>query len=190
MRQIDDTTASSLSTPMEATAAPSQRPGLHGRHGPTAVPISPARSPATGSWRICAACSVRPSARTAGKWRKSAASPPLRLPVFAEPRRVGRRRRPRRAAYSMQHLGVPTACWSSTKPGFSRKAGTRRAWLGSIVARPGKWTTAKSASSEPSPLGQVLLDRELYLPQEWTNDRERCCRPAFRRAGALRPSRS
>jgi SRSO17 transposase len=24
------------------------------------------------------------------------------------------------------------------------------------------------------PLGQVLLDRELYLSQEWTEDRERC----------------
>ena len=25
-----------------------------------------------------------------------------------------------------------------------------------------------------SPLGHALLDRELYLPQAWTNDRERC----------------
>jgi SRSO17 transposase len=25
-----------------------------------------------------------------------------------------------------------------------------------------------------SPLGQLLLDRELYLPAEWTQDRERC----------------
>ena len=28
--------------------------------------------------------------------------------------------------------------------------------------------------SYASPLGHALLDRELYLPQEWTNDRERC----------------
>jgi SRSO17 transposase len=28
--------------------------------------------------------------------------------------------------------------------------------------------------SYASPLGQVLLDRELYLPHEWTDDRERC----------------
>ena len=28
--------------------------------------------------------------------------------------------------------------------------------------------------SYASPLGQVLLDRELYLPQTWTDDRERC----------------
>ena len=28
--------------------------------------------------------------------------------------------------------------------------------------------------SDASPLGQVLLDRELYLPQAWTDDRERC----------------
>jgi len=28
--------------------------------------------------------------------------------------------------------------------------------------------------SQASPLGQVLLDRDRYLPQAWTNDRERC----------------
>jgi SRSO17 transposase len=28
--------------------------------------------------------------------------------------------------------------------------------------------------SYASPLGHALLDRELYLPQEWTDDRERC----------------
>ena len=27
-----------------------------------------------------------------------------------------------------------------------------------------------------SPQGHVLLDRELYLPQEWTNDAARCAR--------------
>jgi SRSO17 transposase len=28
--------------------------------------------------------------------------------------------------------------------------------------------------SDASPLGYALLDRDLYLPQEWTDDRERC----------------
>ena len=37
-------------------------------------------------------------------------------------------------------------------------------------------TTARSASllGYASRLGHALLDRELYLPEEWTNDRERC----------------
>ena len=43
----------------------------------------------------------------------------------------------------------------------------------------GKVDTCQSGVllSDASPLGQVLLDRERYLPQDWTDDRQRC-RPA------------
>lgn len=76
----------------------------------------------------------------------------------------------------MQHLGDPTGVLVLDETGFLKKgrhsAGVAQQYSGTagkvengqIVVFPGF----------ASPLGQALVDRELYQPQEWTADRERC----------------
>jgi SRSO17 transposase len=77
--------------------------------------------------------------------------------------------------YSMQHLGDPNSVLVLDETGFLKK-GPHSAG----VARPYRGTAGKVDNcqigvllSDASPLGQVLLDRELYRPQKWTDDRER-----------------
>jgi SRSO17 transposase len=78
--------------------------------------------------------------------------------------------------YSMQHLGDPNGVLVLDETGFLKKgqhsAGVARQYSGTA----GKVDNCQIGVflSYASPLGQVLLDRELYLPQEWTDDRERC----------------
>ena len=38
--------------------------------------------------------------------------------------------------------------------------------------------------------GRALIDRELYLPESWTSDRDRCRRPGSAMTSGSRPSRS
>lgn len=78
--------------------------------------------------------------------------------------------------YSMQHLGDPHGVLVLDETGFLKKgqhsAGVARQYSGTA----GKVDNCQIGVflSYASPLGQVLLDRELYLPQEWTDDRQRC----------------
>jgi SRSO17 transposase len=78
--------------------------------------------------------------------------------------------------YSMQHLGDPTGVLVLDETGFLKKgrhsAGVARQYSGTV----GKVDNCQIGVflSYASPLGHELLDRELYLPQEWTDDRERC----------------
>ena len=78
--------------------------------------------------------------------------------------------------YSMQHLGDPNGVLVLDETGFLKKgrhsAGVARQYSGTV----GKVDNCQIGVflSYASPLGQVLLDRELYVPQEWTDDRERC----------------
>ena len=78
--------------------------------------------------------------------------------------------------YSMQHLGDPNGVLVLDETGFLKKgrhsAGVARQYSGTV----GKVENCQIGVflSYASPLGQVLLDRELYVPQEWTDDRERC----------------
>jgi SRSO17 transposase len=78
--------------------------------------------------------------------------------------------------YSMQHLGDPTGVLVLDETGFLKKgrhsAGVARQYSGTV----GKVDNCQIGVflSYASPLGHALLDRELYLPQEWTDDRERC----------------
>jgi SRSO17 transposase len=78
--------------------------------------------------------------------------------------------------YSMQHLGDPHGVLVLDETGFLKKgqhsAGVARQYSGTA----GKVDNCQIGVflSYASPLGQVLLDRELYLPQAWTDDRERC----------------
>jgi SRSO17 transposase len=78
--------------------------------------------------------------------------------------------------YSMQHLGDPNGVLVLDETGLLKKgqhsAGVARQYRGTV----GKVDHCQIGVflSYASPLGYVLLDRELYLPQAWTDDRERC----------------
>src|SRR5947209_10516762 len=70
----------------------------------------------------------------------------------------------------------PTGCWCSMKRASSRKARSRRG-----VARQYSGTAGRRENSQigvfllyASCQGAGFVDRELYLPQEWTTDRVRC----------------
>jgi SRSO17 transposase len=78
--------------------------------------------------------------------------------------------------YVVQHLGEPTGVLVLDETGFPKKgrlsAGVARQYSGTL----GKVDNCQIGVflSYASPLGHALLDRELYLPQEWIDDRERC----------------
>jgi SRSO17 transposase len=78
--------------------------------------------------------------------------------------------------YSRQHLGDPHGVLVLDETGVLKKgrhsAGVARQYSGTV----GKVDNCQIGVflSYASPLGQVLLDGELYLPQEWTGDRQRC----------------
>jgi SRSO17 transposase len=78
--------------------------------------------------------------------------------------------------YVLQHLGDPQAVLVLDETGFLKKgqhsAGVARQYSGTA----GRIENCQIGVflGYASPLGQALLDRELYLPREWTEDRERC----------------
>jgi SRSO17 transposase len=78
--------------------------------------------------------------------------------------------------YIMQHLGDPEAVLVLDETGFLKKgrhsAGVARQYSGTA----GKVENCQIGVflGYASALGHVLLDRELYLPKEWTDDPERC----------------
>jgi SRSO17 transposase len=80
--------------------------------------------------------------------------------------------------YIMQHLGDAKAVLVLDETGFLKKgrhsAGVARQYSGTA----GKVDNCQIGVflGYASPLGHTLLDRELYLPEEWTADRERCQR--------------
>ena len=82
--------------------------------------------------------------------------------------------------YIVQHLADPNAVLGIDETGFLKKgrhsAGVARQYSGTA----GKVDNCQIGVflGYASPLGHALLDRELYLPKEWTTDRDRC-----RRAG-------
>jgi SRSO17 transposase len=78
--------------------------------------------------------------------------------------------------YVMQHLGEADAVLAADETGFLKK-GTRSAG----VQRQYSGTAGRTENCQigvflcyVSSLGRVLIDRELYLPASWTDDRERC----------------
>jgi SRSO17 transposase len=88
--------------------------------------------------------------------------------------------------YVMEHLGTPQGVMVIDETGFLKKgrhaAGVARQYSGTAGrvenCQIGVFLAYASAR------GQALLDRALYLPQEWAQDRERCTRagiPAARR---------
>jgi SRSO17 transposase len=88
--------------------------------------------------------------------------------------------------YIVQHLADPNAVLVLDETGFLKKgrhsAGVARQYSGTA----GKVDNCQIGvfMGYASPLGHALLDRELYLPREWTDDRARCQQagiPAARR---------
>jgi SRSO17 transposase len=78
--------------------------------------------------------------------------------------------------YIRQHLGDPHAVMVIDETGFLKKgrhsAGVARQYSGTAgKVENGQMGVCVAYASR---LGYALLDRELYLPEEWTNDRERC----------------
>jgi SRSO17 transposase len=78
--------------------------------------------------------------------------------------------------YVVEHLGDPTAVLVVDETGFLKK-GTKSAG----VARQYSGTAGRIENSQigvflayATPAGRTFLDRELYLPKSWTEDRARC----------------
>jgi SRSO17 transposase len=78
--------------------------------------------------------------------------------------------------YVMQHLGAPHGVLVLDETGFVKKgchsAGVARQYTGTV----GKVENCQLGVfvGYAGPLGHALVDRELYVPKEWANDRERC----------------
>lgn len=78
--------------------------------------------------------------------------------------------------YVLQHLGDPEAVLVIDETGFLKKgrhsAGVARQYSGTA----GKVDNCQIGVflGYARALGHALLDRELYLPEEWTDDRDRC----------------
>ncbi len=78
--------------------------------------------------------------------------------------------------YVVEHLGDPSAVLVVDETGFLKK-GTKSAG----VARQYSGTAGRIENSQigvflayATPAGRTFLDRELYLPKSWTEDRDRC----------------
>src|SRR5919204_6932548 len=76
------------------------------------------------------------------------------------------------AATLWSSSAILAGCWSSTRPGSSRRATSPRECSANIPAPPGGSRTARFGVflAYASPKGRALVDRELYLPKEWAAD--------------------
>ncbi len=79
-------------------------------------------------------------------------------------------------AYVVERLGDPEAVLAADETGFLKKgvrsAGVQRQYSGTA----GRTENCQIGVflAYASPRGHALIDRELYLPESWTSDRERC----------------
>ena len=83
--------------------------------------------------------------------------------------------------YVIEHLGSPEGVLIADETGFIKK-GTRSAG----VQRQYSGTAGRTENCQigvflayASARGHALIDRELYLPQSWTGDRDRCRAPGI-----------
>ena len=110
--------------------------------------------------------------------------PPAGDPARARPLPVGRRGRARQTCGAYRR-GAPGAtrgrCWWSTRPRFPKQgahsAGVARQYCGTLGKRANCQVGVFLGCAAPK--GHAGLDRALYLPQEWTDDRSRCLPRAF-----------
>src|SRR3954470_15811468 len=135
---------------------------------------SSARSRGPGCWPICAGCWASWSARTVGRWpRPPARCPPTACSGCCAPR-TGTPMRSATSCATTWLLG-PGGVLIVDETGFIKK-GSRSAG----VARQYTGTTGKIDNCQigvflayAAPSGRALIDRELYLPKAWIEDRER-----------------
>ena len=151
-----------------------------------------ARWPRLG--RISGACSARWSGKTAGR----SAEVNGETTPYGVQHLLGRAQwdadalRDDLRPYVVEHLGDPQAVLVLDETGFLKKgqqsAGVARQYSGTA----GRVENCQIGVfvTYASPQGHVLLDRALYLPQEWTNDRARCERAGIPAERPLPPSRN
>src|SRR4051794_2590436 len=144
------------------------------------MPESPGGSPdpsrEPGCWPICAAYSASSSARTAGPWPR----PPGKCPRTGcsgccAPRTGTPTPSGTSCATTWSSGSAPVGCSSSMRPGSSRRAPDRPGWAGSTPAPRGKIDNCQIGvfCAYATDTGRALIDRELYLPKSWVDDRER-----------------
>jgi hypothetical protein len=94
-------------------------------------------------------------------------------------------------SYVIEHLGDPEAVLILGDTGFLKKgvrsAGVQRQYSGT-AGRVENCQVGVFLAYAGGP-GHALIDRELYLPETWAADRERCARPVSRTKWDSRPSR-
>ena len=131
-----------------------------------------------GARRVCIwrDCSARPSARTAGSSAVGDRRPWRTQRVLSHVLWDQDKARDLCRGYVVEHLGAPDGVLIIDETGFLKK-GTRSAG----VARQYSGTAGRVENCQigvflayASGKGHALIDRELYLPKEWTDDRERC----------------
>jgi SRSO17 transposase len=78
--------------------------------------------------------------------------------------------------YVVEQLGDPTRCWCWMRRALCRKgdrsAGVQRQDTGTVGKRENCQVGVFLAYAAPG--GVALVDRDLYLPKSWTDDRVRC----------------
>ena len=167
---------------------PSRRPGVHGGYCAAAGALfRPFGVPRNGPWRICSG--LLSEAERKNSWQVAE--------VCGEPTPYGFQYLLSRAdwdadavrdelrIYILQHLGDPNGVLVLDETGFLKKgehsAGVARQYSGTA----GKVENCQIGVflSYASRLGHVLLDRELYMPEEWTLIGCAAGRPASRRTG-------
>jgi SRSO17 transposase len=79
-------------------------------------------------------------------------------------------------AHVAEQWAMLARCWWWTRRGSSRRARPRWGSSASTRARAVRSTTARLGVflAYASPRGRAMIDRELYLPESWTDDPERC----------------
>jgi SRSO17 transposase len=184
MRQSDDTPASSLGIPTDATA--STIAGGQAYLADLARRLAPYFARSQSRDRVLAYLrGVLSEAERKNSWQVAE--------VCGEPTPYGFQYLLNRAewdadavrdelrTYLRQHLGDPNGVLVLDETGFLKKgrhsAGVARQYSGTV----GKVDNCQIGVflSYASPLGHALLDRELYLPQAGTDDRARCRQAAM-----------
>ena len=95
--------------------------------------------------------------------------------------------------YVVRHLGDPSAVLAVDETGFLKKgrmsAGVARQYTGTAgrIENAQVGVFLAYAASDGS---RALIDRELYLPEKWTTDRDRCRAAGSAMRWRSRPSRS
>jgi SRSO17 transposase len=92
----------------------------------------------------------------------------------------------------VEQLGDPDAVLVLDETGFVKKgdrsAGVQRQYTGTVGKQENCQVAVLLAYAAPG--GVALVDRDLYLPKSWTQDRARCRAAGIPDEVASRPSRS